>query len=366
MRYSLLFFLLFLLTPPGFAAETGIGAADDSGVTVLIYHRFGEDRYPTTNIGVQRFREQLEYLKKNDYTVIPLQQLVQLLQEGKKLPGRSVVITIDDGYRSVYENGWPVLKEYGYPFTVFLYTQATENNHWNYMNWDQVREMKAEGVDFQNHGFAHNHMAFVPSGMDMDAYRAWIRKDLAESAGILAEQLHEPPRFFAVPYGEYNRILMEEIRSSGYKAILLQDPGSVSSDTDPFAIPREPILGVDWSTMEHFHMVLERVDLPISGEIPPPGRLSDSTPERLGARLLYPERYVPGTLGIYVSELGWHKATLEGSFAGISNSSTLNRRVNRVAISGREKESGRTAIRYWMVIEEEELKAESSKVEAAE
>jgi hypothetical protein len=99
-------------------------------------------------------------------------------------------------------------------------------------------------------------------------------------------------------------------------------------------------------------MVLERVDLPIAGEIPAAGQLSDTAPDRFGAQLLYPERYIPGSLGIYISELGWHKASMQGDFASITNSSTLSRRINRVAISGREKESGRTAIRYWMLVRE--------------
>ena len=356
MRNSLLFsvfLLLVLLASRSFAVETHDGnATAGSGVTVLIYHRFGEDKYPTTNIGVARFREQMEYLKNNDYRVITLQQLVRHLHDRNGLPERSVVITIDDGYRSVYENAWPVLRDYGYPFTVFLYAKATENRHGNYMTWEQVRELKAAGVDFQDHGFAHDHMAFKPANMDMDEYRTWIRADLTLSRRILSEKLHEPPRFFAIPYGEYNKTLLEEIRALGYEAILLQDPGSVSSDTDPFSIPREPILGTDWSTLEHLQMVLERVDLPVAGEIPPAGQLPDNAPERFGAHLLYPERYVQGTLGIYVSELGWHHATLEGNFAGIANSVTLDRRINRVAISGREKKSGRTAIRYWMVVGE--------------
>jgi peptidoglycan/xylan/chitin deacetylase (PgdA/CDA1 family) len=347
------FFLIFLSISPCIAVETkDSGGGEGTTVTVLIFHRIGEDKYPTTNIAVERFREQLEYLKENDYTVIPLQQLLQFLRNGMGLPERSVVITIDDGYRSVYENGWPVLRDYGYPFTVFLYVRATDNKHWNYMTWDQVMEMKAAGVDFQNHGFAHDHMAFRPSGMDMDEYRAWIRTDLALSTRILSEKLKERPRYFAVPYGEYNMDLLEEIRSFGYEAILLQDPGSVSSDTDPFSIPREPILGTDWSTMEHFQMVLERVDLPIAGKIPDAGQLSDNAPDRFGAQLLYPERYIPGSLGIYISELGWHKASMQGDLASITNSSTLSRRINRVAISGREKGSGRTAIRYWMLIGE--------------
>ncbi len=319
---------------------------------MLIYHRFGEDKYPTTNIGVERFREQLEFLKNNDYRVIPLEELVTLLQGGAKLPEKTVVITIDDGYRSVYENGWPLLKEYGYPFTVFIYAKATENEHWNYMTWLQIKEMKAAGVDFQNHGFTHDHMAFKSPEMNMDEYRAWIRADLAVSTRILSEELKERPRFFAVPYGEYNRTLLEEIRSFGYEAILLQNPGSVSSDTDPFSIPREPILGNEWSSIPHLQMILERVDLPLTEEIPAAGKLTDNLPELFGARLLYPERYIPGTLGIYVSELGWKEASRKNDFVSIANDSTLSRRINRVAVSGREKESGRTAIRYWMLVGE--------------
>ncbi len=195
--------IVFLLVTPALAEKIESTEAGGEGVTVLIYHRFGEDKYPSTNIAVDRFSEQLEFLKKNNYQVIPLEQLVHALKGGSKLPDRAVVITIDDGYRSVYMEAWPVLKKYGYPFTVFVYTQNTENKHWNYMTWDQIKEMKAAGVDFQNHGFDHAHMAFKPSEMNLDEYKAWIRADLAVSTGILSEELKERPRFFAVPYTAY-------------------------------------------------------------------------------------------------------------------------------------------------------------------
>ena len=344
--------LVFLLGTPALAEKNESTGAVGEGVTVLIYHRFGEEKYPSTNIAVDRFSEQMQFLKKNNYQVIPLEQLVHSLQGGSSLPDRAVVITVDDGYRSVYTEAWPVLKQYGYPFTVFVYAQNTENKHWNYLTWDQIKEMKAAGVDFQNHGFAHEHMAFKPSEMNLDEYKSWIRADLAVSTGILSEELKERPRFFAVPYGEYNRIVLDEIRSFGYEAILLQDPGSVSKDTDPFAIPREPILGNEWASMQHFQMVLERVDLPISEEVPAPGQLLDRNVEQFGAKLLYPDRYATGTLGIYVSELGWKKVSIEDDFAHITNNTELKRRINRVAISGREKKSGRTAIRYWMLVGE--------------
>jgi len=354
MRIFFSFILfIFLLGFPALAEEIKNTETDGSGVTVLIYHRFGEDKYPSTNIAVERFSQQLEFLSSNNYQVISLEQLVHSLNEGSRLPDRAVVITIDDGYRSVYTEAWPVLKQYGYPFTVFVYAKATENKHWNYMTWDQVKEMKAAGVDFQNHGFAHEHMAFKPEGMDQEEYKSWIRADLAVSTRILSEELEERPRFFAVPYGEYNETVLDEIRTFGYEAILLQDPGSVSKDTDPFAIPREPILGNDWSTIKHFQMILERVDLPFNSEIPTSGTLANLNPSQFSARLLHPDRYEPSSLGIYVSELGWQKAVLEGDRVIIKNSVPLQRRINRVAVSGKEKDSGKTAIRFWLLVHEE-------------
>jgi peptidoglycan/xylan/chitin deacetylase (PgdA/CDA1 family) len=344
--------LFFINSTPLLASEAESTLKAGENVTVLIYHRFGEEKYPSTNIAAERFSEQLEFLKENGYQVIALKQLVDSLKGNGSLPERAVVITIDDGYLSVYTKAWPLLKKYGYPFTVFIYAKALEDKHWNYMTWEHVKEMKAAGVDFQNHGFAHEHMAFMPTEMNIDEYRAWIRADLAVSTKVISEELKERPRYYAVPYGEYNRVVLDEIRSFGYEGILLQDPGSVSRETSPFAIPREAILGDEWATLTHFQKVLERVDLPINNEIPASGKLLHKKPNRFGADLLYPDRYMEGTLGVYVSELGWQKATIEDGFVSISNSESLTRKINRVAISGREKDSGRMAIRYWMLISE--------------
>ena len=191
----------------------------------------------------------------------------------------------------------------------------------------------------------------IPPGMDEDQYRNWLSADLIKSSLTMTRKLGVKPRFFAIPYGEYSLQLIEEAKKVGYEAILTQDPGSVSIDSDLFLLPREPILGNDWSTMKHFEEVLKRVDLPARDFRPSFGR-SSVIPSLFGATILEPDLYEPASFRIYVSELGWQKATMQGDFAVVTNSSTLNRRINRVAISGREKESGRTAIRYWMLVKE--------------
>lgn len=333
-------------------AREGDSAVSCSGpnLTVLIYHRFEENRYPTTNVTIERFRQQMTYLEKNGYQVIPLDKLLTLLQSAQPLPEKSVVITIDDGYRSVYENAWPVLKEFGYPFTVFLYTKAISNQHWNYMTWEMVREMRATGVDFQDHGYAHHRMGTMPEGVGAKEYQQWLRQDLQTSRQIFTEKLGVPPKVLAVPYGEYNREITDVTRRLGYISLLTQDPGNVSSTTDLFRIPREPILGNDWSTLDHFISILNRVDLPFADMRPEPGILPGSSPEQFSVRLRKPQCYLKGSLGIYVSELGWMPARLEQDILSVSSDKKLIRRMNRVAISGREKNSKRTAIRFWLLL----------------
>lgn len=348
MFAGLRWLLVLLLVVGGPAGSAGAeGARGDA--TIFIYHHFGDDRYPTTNVGLEQFREQMAYLAAHDYNVIPLAELVARLQQKQPLAPKTVVITVDDGYRTTYSDAWPVLQEYNFPFTVFLYVEALEKGYSNYLTWDQVAEMAAAGVDFQDHGYSHHRMADRPDGMSEAEYRRWLGDDLTKGAEIMERRLGQLPRFFAIPYGEYNAIVLAEAEKLGYEAVFSQDAGSVSDDTDLILIPREPILGSDWSTLEHFVQVLERVDLPFTDRTPELRPLGENPPGRIGARLLYPERYRPGSFGIFVSELGWQQATVEGDLVYIEHDTPLTRRINRVMISAREQETGRTALRFWLI-----------------
>ena len=153
-----------------------------------------------------------------------------------------------------------------------------------------------------------------------------------------------------MPYGEYNTIIQKEARELGYKAVFSQDPGSVSRYTDIYAIPREPILGNDWSTVKHFAKVLDRKDLPIENVFPHTQPLIDLQPKNFCATIVEPHLYLQDSFGIYVSELGWQKGQLTGDRLCIENNATLQRRSNRVAINAKEKEGGSTAMRYWLLI----------------
>jgi peptidoglycan/xylan/chitin deacetylase (PgdA/CDA1 family) len=323
-------------------------AADDA--TILIYHRFGDSRYPTTNVSTEAFAEQMDFLRDNGYTVLPLAQLVTLLKTKAAIPAKSVVITIDDAYASVYENAWPILKKHGYPFTVFVYTKGVDQNFGDYMNWTQLRELQGQGVDLQDHSFGHKHLAFQPKTMDEVGYRAWISGDLVQSMALFSRELGDTPRYFAVPYGEYNQVVVEEATALGYEAVLTQDPGAVGPHSDPFYLPRQPILGDEWASLPHFEKVLKLADFPVADLSPQPRQLADALVGRYQVRMINPDDYIAGSYGFWVSGLGWHPGQRQGDILSFSTDKPLQKAINRVVVSAREAKGRRLATRTWMLI----------------
>lgn len=321
-----------------------------NNVTIFIYHRFGDDRFPTTNVSVAAFAAQMEYLQNNDYNVISLGELVKRVKHNSVLPPKTVVITIDDAYQSVYENGWPVLQKYGFPFTIFVYAKGVDDGYGDYMTWTQLRELKEFGVDLQDHGYGHEHLGWRPEGMSAFEYDSWLKQDISGSKAILTRELGETPQFFALPYGVYNDVVLNELRRQGYQAVLTQDPGAVSRSTDLFMIPRQPILGKEWATLDHFIKCLDFADLPISNYKPSPAILADPFIKTIEVTLKNPEQYLDGTFGMWLSGLGWHQAHLQGDTLSVELNKNLVRPTTRVVVSGREKVSRTLAIRTWLLI----------------
>ncbi len=346
---KILFFSLCLLAWWLAAVFVPLARADG---TILIYHRFGEERWPTTNVPLDRFRRQLDYLREHGYRVVPLAEIAGAVRAGRPIPDKTVAITVDDGYLSTYTVAWPLLRRYGYPFTVFLYVEALERGYRNFLTWDQVREMAAAGVDFQDHSYGHPRFGRRPAGADDAAYRLWVEEDLRRSRRVFAKRLGQPPRYLALPYGEYNRLVLDAAAGFGYEAVFSQDPGAVSDESDILRLPREPILGREWSTLDHFAKVINRRDLPLADFWPGLEPLRDLAPPAFGARIRHPERYRPGSFAVYVSELGWRPARVKGDRVWIDNDRPLGRRQNRVMVSAREKETGRVALRFWLLIDD--------------
>jgi peptidoglycan/xylan/chitin deacetylase (PgdA/CDA1 family) len=254
--------------------------ADDSAV-VFMYHRFGEDRYPTTSIRVDQFRQQMDYLRDGGFSVIPLTELMAFLSGNRPLPPKAVVITVDDAYRSVYDVAYPLLAEYGFPFTVFVSTDQLDSKSPGYLNWDQIREMASNGVMFANHGAGHIYMVERQPDESEPQWQQRIVADIEKGWRRLTEELtgdNKPfPGVFAYPYGEYNTGTAQQLTKQGYIAFG-QQSGAIGRLSDRRALPRFPMAEA-FAGMDGFRTKALSLPMPVTEVTPWDPVTTDPLPE---------------------------------------------------------------------------------------
>ncbi|WP_373088004.1 polysaccharide deacetylase family protein [Sneathiella sp.] len=205
-------------------------AAAADWASVIMYHRFDEDNYPHTNIKIEQFKEHIAELTNGEYTVLPLNEIVDRLEKGEVLPDKTVAITIDDAYRSVFEIAWPLLRAAKLPFTVFVAPEGVDKAFPDYMTWDQLRILRDGGVHIGHHSYSHGHLPLMNAEQ--------IQADIAKANGRFEAELGFVPAIFAYPYGEYGNDVKAVIRAAGFKAAFGQQSGVAYSGHDRFELPR--------------------------------------------------------------------------------------------------------------------------------
>jgi len=265
-----------LLLGLGWGAPAAAQTAEPSGAVVVMYHRFGEDSLPSTNIRLDQFERHLEILTNGDYNVVPLSTVVEALRAGTPLPDRTVAITIDDAYRSVYREAWPRLRAAGLPFTLFVNTDSVGTGP-NAMTWDEVRELAEAGVEIGAHSASHGHMPFMDRGA--------IEADFARMTARFNAELGFVPTIYAYPYGEYSRELADMVEAAGYLAAFGQHSGVVFDSADLFTLPRFA-LNERYGEPDRFNLIVNAMPLP-AYDIVPDGmliaeNLGDSNPPLVG------------------------------------------------------------------------------------
>jgi len=268
------YLLVFILILSGFS---GVPALADDSAVVLMYHRFGEDRYPETNIKLEQLEAQLELLKKESCSVVPLSKLLAALTNGESLPPSAVVITIDDAYRSIYEIAYPKLRQYGFPFTVFVATDPVDNGLPAYMNWEQMREMASSGASFANHGASHLSMITRLEGESDDARITRVLADVAKGRQRLSEELEPVPNVFAYPYGEYDSTIAAQLQKMGY-ICFGQQSGAVGPGSDRRVLPRFAIAEA-YADIDEFRVKVKSLPMPVEALTPWEPVVSDNRPE---------------------------------------------------------------------------------------
>ena len=195
-----------------------------------MYHRFDEAKYPSTNIQLDIFKEQLKIIENQKIKFINPNYFEKSLSKDKKMP--KILLTVDDGLLSFYKNAWPILKDKKIPFLLFINTR--EVGTFNYMDWSQILELhNSDLVEIGNH--SHSHEYLVDENYD------FIKNDILKSIEIFEDKLGKNSDFFSYPFGEYSSEFKKIIKELGFKYAFGQHSGVIDETKDLFELPRFPI-----------------------------------------------------------------------------------------------------------------------------
>src|SRR5215467_6633475 len=203
---------------------------------IFCYHRLVDKvRYPGTEITPAAFEAQMKELKDKGITVISMQDLLAWKRGEKNIPPRCAVITFDDGWKSQYEVAWPMIKKFGYPLTLFIYTEGVRGGALGggeAITWEQLADLRDNGIDIQAHSATHQDLreghavtVIEPGGkrtrkkLTGADYEKWIQNEVVGSKELLEQRLGIKVNCFAVPFGNYNEHVKELARNAGYDAM---------------------------------------------------------------------------------------------------------------------------------------------------
>jgi peptidoglycan/xylan/chitin deacetylase (PgdA/CDA1 family) len=238
----------------------GVASGGYQTVPILAYHRFGE-QVSKMEVTAEAFAAQLDYLAENDYRVVRLRDLEDFLAGQRPLPTRAIVITIDDGYASTYQYAFPLLKQHGFPATVFLYTDFVGGR--DALTWVQMREMVASGlIDIQAHSKTHANLSYRLPGESDARYRERLDIEARVPREVLERKLGVKVDAFAYPFGDGSEMLIERLRKQDYRLGLTVNPGANAFFADALLLQRSMVFGdQDLETFKGKLQVYREVDL---------------------------------------------------------------------------------------------------------
>ena len=203
--------------------------SNDEGILSIMYHRFNENKYPSTNIKMDIFEEHINIIKNSDFNFLNPNNFDEQFKKPKSK--KEILITIDDAFESFYTEAWPYLKENKIPFILFVSTEPVGKR--GYMTWEQIKEVEVE--DFVNIGHhSHTHKYLIDG-----SYEEFIL-DIETANKIFLSELGYVPNLFSYPFGEYSKFMKDYI-SKNFKYAFGQHSGVIDLNKDKFELPRFPI-----------------------------------------------------------------------------------------------------------------------------
>jgi peptidoglycan/xylan/chitin deacetylase (PgdA/CDA1 family) len=222
----------------------GLSADGFQTIPILTYHRFADSCSAPLCMPRQDFERQMRYLKENGYHVITAEDFLSFLEYRRRLPHKSVLITMDDGYRSVYNIAYPILNKYGFKATLFVYTSFVGASKMA-ITWNQLKEMKANGFTIGSHTINHTDLTQPKEDETESEHLARIKKELYGSKKIIDQKLNQETYFLAYPYGYYDQRSIQMAKQAGYKIGVSVKRGANPFYANPLALRRDQILEND-------------------------------------------------------------------------------------------------------------------------
>ena len=227
-KFFIIFIFISFIPNQLFSSANNI---EDKGIISLMYHRFEENKYPSTNIRIKDFINHMELIKKNKFIFVNPNNFENSLKNNKN--AKKILLTIDDGFLSFYKNAWPYLKSNKIPFILFVSTREVGKN--GYMTWEQIREISKENfVHIGNHSHSHEYL--------IDESPKKILEDLNLSISIFKKKIWVTIQiFFSYPFGEYSLALKQIVKNLNFQFAFGQHSGVIDETKDPLELPRFPI-----------------------------------------------------------------------------------------------------------------------------
>ena len=231
----------FIVIPLKIPNRGGIERNGYQTVPILCYHRFAASCDSPLCMPAATFERQLRYLRDNGYRVIGPEALAAFLDYRQAIPKKAIMITIDDGYRSVYDVAYPLLKKYGYTATLFIYVNFVGVSG-QAITWDQLRKLKRAGFSIGSHSIAHSDLSKMKADETEKDYLARLKQEIFRSKQVIDAKLDQNTMIFAYPFGRHNAVSVSMARQAGYKLAVTVDRGGNPFFTDPYLLKRDQIL----------------------------------------------------------------------------------------------------------------------------
>jgi peptidoglycan/xylan/chitin deacetylase (PgdA/CDA1 family) len=259
-----LFIILFLLITNSKAEDNNIKQySNDEGVLSIMYHRFDENKYPSTNIQMEVFLKQIQLIKDLNYSFIHPEDFEKNFNIPKKQ--KKILITVDDAFQSFYEVAWPFLKENRIPFILFVSTEPVGNR--GYMTWEQIREVEKEKFAVIGH-HSHSHEYLI------DKTNEDFEEDIETANRIFNEKIGYVPSLFSYPFGEYSEFMRNYI-SKKFTYAFGQHSGVIDVNKEKFQLPRFPI-NENYGELKRFTSIIKTYPLEYKELLPVEKKLNKS------------------------------------------------------------------------------------------